>query len=822
MSNFISKVAGDFSDHFNKVPNIESYLKQGIFDLTDPDKKGIEGAISKVKESINPRFFRFLQLVLGGASPLSFASAASDLFNIQDRRRDASFARARALSEGADPDTLIGNYKAPNGSTLSILNTETGRPYVDTGSVGSIYEQARMFTDMAIKDNKEGAHSDSMRLRTAQPGEAERIALNQIEKYNKIYSGSGVFENLDIIPKNIKELGEYSRTNPEAVKASKRSQAYTTPISPTISSAGLPGAGSFGWQQAPSAKDTGGVVQTMYDGGIVRYQSGGEIPLIQNLLSDFVIGGEYINKDRQPMAEGGDPLKKLGETPVQTEVTHIPKPVELPPLEPEVQQLSEVQQLPSGESEVDEGLALTDPAKYLEQLRKVLSPKVFEQVKNIIGPIAKTIPVVGQVTSFLSDAGPLNVGEEEALKLAREDHDVGWIKDVPSNRPDKFFNKIYEYTKSGNFTRPPSELARIIKNNISSEDYNAHKEFYDLESHSIYPGQENSLVREVLHNLFNPQEIHPNMQKQLERAADKGYTLGNLVHVAGKGEWDSDIPEVEPGRKLEYKNVFDMHPYISEDIGIHVTSPNPQLYKSFQRDKITPGSAYEGKRFKEGVTSMPLVADITYVIQIPDMGQFRYPERWIRTLSIAVDRDGFHYEGSRRSEKAFNFSQEHIKRGNFVDIERENPPIKSSNISEFPVKKLFPNMYIPESDIINPLDGTSMMSVDTWKKIMQAALDTIAKRDDMKRKGHSPYITSSTSKNIDTIWINKLRKILQDEGADAFGYANYAEGEGQMSYMVLDPNRLKFVWAKTFNPESPSLSEKKGGLIKTMYDGGVV
>ena len=62
-------------------------------------------------------------------------------------------------------------------------------------------------------------------------------------------------------------------------------------------------------------------------------------------------------------------------------------------------------------------------------------------------------------------------------------------------------------------------------------------------------------------------------------------------------------------------------------------------------------------------------------------------------------------------------------------------------------------------------------------------------------------------------WLKVLRRILKKTNKDSFSYQNIYEGEGRNSYMLLDPRKIKSLFAKDFDRSSHILTKYKGGLL---------
>ena len=103
------------------------------------------------------------------------------------------------------------------------------------------------------------------------------------------------------------------------------------------------------------------------------------------------------------------------------------------------------------------------------------------------------------------------------------------------------------------------------------------------------------------------------------------------------------------------------------------------------------------------------------------------------------------------------------------------------------------------------------MDEKLWEDFVKAAVDEQAKRKKLKIYG------SKERKE----WFEKLKKITNDNGYDSFIYKNEKEAtETQRatdsledSFMLFEPDQIKYKFAKTQTKGDPRLDRYKGGMI---------
>jgi len=113
-----------------------------------------------------------------------------------------------------------------------------------------------------------------------------------------------------------------------------------------------------------------------------------------------------------------------------------------------------------------------------------------------------------------------------------------------------------------------------------------------------------------------------------------------------------------------------------------------------------------------------------------------------------------------------------------------------------------PDVHI-EGESVIPFEA----KVKLWKDITRGALKFSDLPENQKRNEQ---------------WVEFLRNILDKMGADAYGYVNESEGEGEISYMVLHPEKAKSLFSKGFDITKQEMGKYRGGQVRPMYDGGMV
>ena len=81
------------------------------------------------------------------------------------------------------------------------------------------------------------------------------------------------------------------------------------------------------------------------------------------------------------------------------------------------------------------------------------------------------------------------------------------------------------------------------------------------------------------------------------------------------------------------------------------------------------------------------------------------------------------------------------------------------------------------------------------------------------------YVPDDIHPSLIDGWYKALKNVLDKGGYDAFAYPNMTEDWGGLSYMFLDPRKIKSIFAKDFDPESFSFGKKSGGVVD-MRNGG--
>tara|TARA_R110002074_G_scaffold33701_4_gene93638 strand:+ start:37 stop:1500 length:1464 start_codon:yes stop_codon:yes gene_type:complete len=327
------------------------------------------------------------------------------------------------------------------------------------------------------------------------------------------------------------------------------------------------------------------------------------------------------------------------------------------------------------------------------------------------------------------------------------------------------------------------------------------------------------------------------------KARNQGFTVP-LFHFTRAGEQIQFDPRGEGTGFLD-PLLLKRSANNTMDIGIHLGTlssmgkQNENLVK--KKTKVMGVPLGRGQEEEQvGQAMLPLVTKLDNVAIIPDMGRFKLPSEWLEELSnlsieIRPSKTIEHILRKDNLEKDFKSNKRNIKSaidssietvddlkeyakedgdfvfwpedGNFVYLKNEK---KLSMLAKF-VENTF-----------NPLKG---MSPTLWKQLMKAAHALHMKNIKLTTKKIDPdagvFIPEKIHPSLIDDWYKILRKILEENGYDAFAYPNYSEDYGAFSYMFLDPKKVKSIFSKKFDPESISFGKKSGGVVD-MRNGGRV
>tara|TARA_R100001244_G_scaffold118448_1_gene88180 strand:- start:147 stop:1082 length:936 start_codon:yes stop_codon:yes gene_type:complete len=295
----------------------------------------------------------------------------------------------------------------------------------------------------------------------------------------------------------------------------------------------------------------------------------------------------------------------------------------------------------------------------------------------------------------------------------------------------------------------------------------------------------------------------PALTRYLLKAAAKRYTEPVFHATPRAGEIRSLSPTPKGGKDIDHV----------PDIGIHLGN----LKTAEKRAEMdTADAAILGDPSSYGKTKpnwsiMPLVADTNVIknaLPVPDMITFSHPDNWIMELT-----------------------------GNKLYVRSPKHPKKKKGMF---YQKGMANIFPEEEAIkVNPdLDAYVRMPKEIeysklqrkdYKIMIQEIFKHVLKNKNYKKKLSDSINDKSYEGTYDKSqlgsmydkwepeqyneWLKVLRRILKKTNKDSFSYKNVYEGEGTDSYMVLDPRKIKSIFAKDFDQTSHILTKYKGGLL---------
>jgi len=197
----------------------------------------------------------------------------------------------------------------------------------------------------------------------------------------------------------------------------------------------------------------------------------------------------------------------------------------------------------------------------------------------------------------------------------------------------------------------------------------------------------------------------------------------------------------------------------------------------------------QGGQYKvKGQRTFPLqLADDLKPARVPDIGLFKEPRFWIYNLTIP--------------------SNDPIKMDLATTDAKGNESLKAMSKFQKKPKINYKGVTYYMSDKAVDIN----MDKKLWEDFVKAAVDEQAKRKKLKIYG------SKERKE----WFEKLKKITNDNGYDSFIYKNEKEAtETQRatdsledSFMLFEPDQIKYKFAKTQTKGDPRLDRYKGGMI---------
>ena len=319
---------------------------------------------------------------------------------------------------------------------------------------------------------------------------------------------------------------------------------------------------------------------------------------------------------------------------------------------------------------------------------------------------------------------------------------------------------------------------------------------------------------ESIGELINSIELSADeIAKSLGSNLKKVYSLTDQTTKMLKGA-DKTITALEAPKVKYTKDVYhlgrgeivgDKFDFMGDsDIGVHVGTQThaKAASKKYFVEKgdvtndptvdFTPDKSedvLQGGQYKvKGQRTFPLqLADDLKPARVPDIGLFKEPRFWIYNLSIP--------------------SNDPIKMDLATTDAKGNESLKAMSKFQKKPKINYKGVTYYMSDKAVDIN----MDEKLWEDFVKAAVDEQAKRKKLKIYG------SKERKE----WFEKLKKITNDNGYDSFIYKNEKEAtETQRatdsledSFMLFEPDQIKYKFAKTQTKGDPRLDRYKGGMI---------
>lgn len=299
------------------------------------------------------------------------------------------------------------------------------------------------------------------------------------------------------------------------------------------------------------------------------------------------------------------------------------------------------------------------------------------------------------------------------------------------------------------------------------------------------------------------------LAKYLTKAAAKGFTerIYHATPRAGEIKYLSTNPKQKinkEGRKVD------------SDVGIHVGSLDTAEARAM--DENTPVVSIKNKlvqKTKPDWSIMPLVADTNVVknsLQVPDMGMFSSPTNWLQELTGYNLLLRSRHQPKRKGGMFYTHNQKAIfPEGEAIKI-HPDMDIYVRMPAEFKYSDLDPKDYkIIVQTIFKDLFKNKKLRAD----VNNTAKRELLKQDNPKWATHALGTNPELEQVSRSSWIQTLKKILRKTKKDAFKYENIWEvGEKpENSYMLLDPRKIKSLFAKDFDKDSHILTKYEGGLL---------
>lgn len=289
----------------------------------------------------------------------------------------------------------------------------------------------------------------------------------------------------------------------------------------------------------------------------------------------------------------------------------------------------------------------------------------------------------------------------------------------------------------------------------------------------------------------------PALTKYLIKAAAKKYTEPVYHATPRAGRIRSLSPTPKGGKDIDRV----------PDVGIHLGDLKTAETRA-QADPQDNLGWWPGKTATDW-SIMPLVADTNVIknaLHIPDMITFSNPSNWIEELT---------------GNKLYIRSPHHPKKkkGMFYEKGMANIFPEEEAIKAHPDLDVYVRM--PKKV---EYSGRNKIQSKDYKIMIQEIFKHVLKDKTYKKKLTDSIDDGSYKDKLYTLydkwepeqyneWLKVLRRILKKTNKDSFSYQNIYEGEGRNSYMLLDPRKIKSIFAKDFDRSSHILTKYKGGLL---------
>jgi len=245
------------------------------------------------------------------------------------------------------------------------------------------------------------------------------------------------------------------------------------------------------------------------------------------------------------------------------------------------------------------------------------------------------------------------------------------------------------------------------------------------------------------------------------------------------------------------------------DFGIHVGTKGQadtmnKIKYGVVEQTMKPTLELEGKEIKAlGQRTFPLqIADDLKPARIPDVESFKMPKKWLDHLAVASDdKAGMDYM-TQTTEAMTDLK-------NRPKVEYKGVTYyMSDNAAEMDIKNYDSKLnqsYIP----------AVVMDEQLWKDLVLSALKEQTRRK--KTLNRDRVIKPEDNPEDKKLWFDKIKEVANKNGYDSYIYRNEKE-QDQLdmwadSYMLLEPDQLKYKFSKTKTKGNPRLDKHKGGMI---------